>query len=73
VKPLLQSEAFVQIAAPVAVGILLVGAWEVGCRLASVPVYLFPKPSDILNSLVHNGPSLLRALLVTVRITLQAH
>jgi NitT/TauT family transport system permease protein len=72
VKPLLQSEGFVQIAAPVAVGIFLIGAWEVGCRLTSVPVYLFPKPSDILNSLVHNGPSLLRALLVTVRITLQA-
>ena len=61
-KPLLQSEAFVRIAAPLAVGVVLIGVWEGGCRLASIPVYLFPKPSDIFNSLAHNGPSLLRAL-----------
>jgi len=72
VKPLLQSETFVRIAAPLAVGVVLFGLWEVGCRLASIPVYLFPKPSDIFQSLVHNGPSLLRALMVTLRVTLQA-
>jgi NitT/TauT family transport system permease protein len=71
-KPLLQSETFVRIAAPIAVGIVLFCVWEVGCRLASVPVYLFPKPSDILASLIKNGPSLLRALTVTLRVTLQA-
>ncbi|MEI9925449.1 MAG: ABC transporter permease [Bradyrhizobium sp.] len=71
-KPLLQSETFVRIAAPLAVGVILVGLWEVGCRLASIPVYLFPKPSDIVASLVRDGPSLLRALMVTVRVTLQA-
>jgi NitT/TauT family transport system permease protein len=71
-KPFLQSDAFVRIAAPVAVGIVLFGLWEVGFRLASVPVYLFPKPSDIFASLLQNGPSLLRALLVTLRVTLQA-
>jgi len=72
VKPLLQSETFVRIAAPVGVGIVLFCFWEIGFRLAAVPVYLFPKPSDIFTSLVHNGPSLLRALLVTLRVTLQA-
>jgi NitT/TauT family transport system permease protein len=71
-KPLLQSETFVRIAAPLAVGIVLIGVWEIGCRLAGVPVYLFPKPSDILHSLVKHGPSLLRALMVTLRVTLQA-
>ena len=71
-KPLLQSETFVRIAAPVGVGIVLFCLWEIGFRLAAVPVYLFPKPSDIFTSLVHNGPSLLRALLVTLRVTLQA-
>src|SRR6202021_402711 len=29
-------------------------------------------PSDIFTSLLNNGPSLLRALLVTLRVTLQA-
>jgi hypothetical protein len=69
-KPLLQSETFVRIAAPLAFGVVLFGLWEIGCRLASIPVYLFPKPSDIFESLVHNGPSLLRALMVTLRVTL---
>jgi NitT/TauT family transport system permease protein len=71
-KPLLQSETFVRIAAPLAVGIFLFGAWEIIFRLASVPVYLFPKPSDIFGSFQQHGPSLLRALLVTLRVTLQA-
>jgi NitT/TauT family transport system permease protein len=71
-KPLLQSDTFVRIAAPLAVGVALVAIWEIGCRLGSIPVYLFPKPSDILASLIKNGPSLLRALLITLRITLQA-
>ena len=71
-KPLLESETFVRIAAPVAVGVVLFALWEIGFRLASVPVYLFPKPSDIFASLMQNGPSLLRALLVTLRVTLQA-
>ncbi len=70
-KPLLESEAFVRIAAPIAVGLVLFALWEVGFRMASVPVYLFPKPSDIFTSLLHNGPSLTRALLVTLRVTLQ--
>jgi NitT/TauT family transport system permease protein len=71
-RPLLQSETFVRIAAPLAVGVVLLAVWEIGCRLGSIPVYLFPKPSDILASLIKNGPSLLRALLITLRITLQA-
>jgi NitT/TauT family transport system permease protein len=70
-KPLLQSETFVRIAAPLAVGVVLFALWETGCRLASIPVYLFPKPSDIFASLIHNGPSLLRALMVTLRVTLR--
>jgi len=56
VKPLLESETFVRIAAPVAVGVVLFALWEIGFRLASVPVYLFPKPSDIFASLTQNGP-----------------
>ena len=50
-EPLLQSETFVRIAAPLAVGVVLLAVWEIGCRLGSIPVYLFPKPSDIFASL----------------------
>jgi len=70
--PLLQNEKFIRVAAPLAVGVVMVVLWEIGCRLGSVPVYLFPKPSDILASLIKNWPSLLRGLGVTLRITLQA-
>ena len=61
-RPLLQSEAFIRIAAPLGVGIVMVGLWEIGFRLAAVPVYLFPKPSDIVASFMQHGPALLRAL-----------
>ena len=54
-RPLLQSEAFIRIAAPLGVGIVMVGLWEIGFRLAAVPVYLFPKPSDIVASFMQHG------------------
>jgi NitT/TauT family transport system permease protein len=72
VKPLIESEAFVRVAAPAAVGVVLLGLWEIGFRLTSVPVYLFPKPSDIYASFAQHGPALLWALLVTLRVTLFA-
>jgi len=31
-----------------AVGVVLFGLWEIGCRLASIPVYLFPKAQRYL-------------------------
>src|SRR5947209_107844 len=37
VKPLFESEVFVRIAAPIAVGIVLFMVWEIGLRIASVP------------------------------------
>jgi NitT/TauT family transport system permease protein len=71
-KPLVQSEAFVRVAAPLAVGVVFIGIWELGCRWGAVPVYLLPKPSDVVGSLVKDGPSLLMALTMTVRVTLEA-
>lgn len=71
-KPLIENERFTRIAAPLIVGALLIGGWEIGCRWAQVPVFLFPKPSDIYTSLVNDWPSLLRALLVTLQVTFQA-
>jgi len=71
-KPLMESERFVRFAAPIIVGAILVGGWELACRHWQVPVFLFPKPSDIANSLMGDAPTLLRALWVTMRITFQA-
>jgi NitT/TauT family transport system permease protein len=71
-RPLIQSETFQQIAAPVLVGIVIVAAWEVACRAAEVPAILFPRPSDIAQKLLTDWPTLLRALGMTLRVTLEA-
>jgi NitT/TauT family transport system permease protein len=46
--------------------------WEIGCRAWQVPIYLFPKPSDIALKLLSDWPTLMRALGFTLRIALQA-
>ena len=46
-RPLAQSEAFMTVAAPLAVGVLAVAMWEIACRSFNVSIFLFPKPSDI--------------------------
>jgi NitT/TauT family transport system permease protein len=67
-----QPGAFFKIASPVCVGVLLLVIWELTCRFAEIPVYLFPKPSEIGGKLIEDGPALLRALWITLRIALQA-
>jgi NitT/TauT family transport system permease protein len=71
-RPLSESQTAMSIAAPVLVGVLLVAIWEIACRNANIPVYLFPKPSDIAEKLWTEGPSLLTALGMTLRVALQA-
>src|SRR5258707_7047267 len=60
------------VAAPLAVGVLAVALWEIACRSFNVPVFLFPKPSDIAATLASDWPTLLAALGMTLRIALQA-
>ena len=61
-RPLVQSEAAMTIAAPLAVGLAIVVLWEIICRSAHVPVFLFPKPSDIALKLASDWPALLVTL-----------
>jgi len=68
----ISGEALWAVVAPVLVGVVLLGAWEAACRVFQVPQYLFPAPSAIGASFVENWPFLLKSLLVTVRVTLQA-
>jgi len=60
------------IAAPLLVGVAMVLIWEIACGVFEVPVFLFPKPSDIALKLASEWPSLLRALGMTLRIAFQA-
>ena len=71
-RPLAQSEAAMSIAAPFLVGVAMIGLWETTCREFEIPVFLFPKPSDIGRTLASEWPSLLRALGMTLRIAFQA-
>jgi NitT/TauT family transport system permease protein len=71
-RPLAQSETAMTILAPLAVGLLMVAVWEIACRTFNVPIFLFPKPSDVAAKLVADWPSLFKALGMTMRVTLQA-
>ena len=71
-RPLAQSEAAMTVCAPLLVGVAMVLGWETACRVFHVPVFLFPKPSDIWLKLASEWPSLLRALGMTLRIAFQA-
>jgi NitT/TauT family transport system permease protein len=71
-RPLAQSDAAMTVIAPLLVGVVMVLLWEIACRVFHVPVFLFPKPSDIGRTLANDWPSLLRALGMTLRVAFQA-
>lgn len=58
--------------APVALGLLLLAVWQAVCVAWQVPVYLVPSPLLIGQTLISDGPALLGALGVTLKITLLA-
>jgi NitT/TauT family transport system permease protein len=62
----------VRIAAPIAIGVLVLAAWQAVVLIDDIPPYILPAPSAIAASLWSDGPSLFAALLVTLRITLAA-
>ena len=61
-----------RIAAPLALGIAFLAAWEAVVRVEDVPPYILPGPLLIAETLWTDGPSLLGSLLVTLRVTLAA-
>jgi NitT/TauT family transport system permease protein len=67
-----RSETLVSVIAPTLVGAVLLAFWELACRAWNVPVFLLPKPTDIAAKFADDWPALLRALTVTLRVTLQA-
>ena len=71
-RPLIESELAKTIAAPLLVGIVMVVIWEVACRAFAIPIFLFPKPSDVAMKLAGDWRTLFGALGVTLRIALQA-
>jgi NitT/TauT family transport system permease protein len=57
---------------PLALGLLVLGAWEMVVRAYEVPQFVLPGPSAIWNALVSDFTSLMASLWTTLRITLLA-
>lgn len=70
--PLIRHPQAAKILAPLLVGLVLLAAWQALCTAWQVPVYLVPKPTDVAATLWSDGPGLLRALGVTLKITFLA-
>jgi NitT/TauT family transport system permease protein len=61
-----------RLAAPVLTGIFILLVWQGVCAAWHIPPYLFPAPSAIAASLYAGAPSLLLALVSTLKVTLLA-
>ncbi len=61
-----------RVAAPILVGMLVVGFWQFACWFWDVPAYLFPAPSAIAVAFADGYAGLLHALWQTLQVTLAA-
>jgi NitT/TauT family transport system permease protein len=66
----LGTSRYVRAGLPLLVALFLLAAWQVLCEAYAVPIYLFPKPSDIAASFKSEWPELFRALGATMKVTL---
>ncbi|MCU5786941.1 ABC transporter permease [Alloalcanivorax marinus] len=71
-SPLLENERFVQIAAPLFVGVVFLLLWEAVVRATGTPVYILPGPVDIGKAFVEDWRVLFHSLLMTLKVTLMA-
>lgn len=60
------------IVAPVGIGVLALGLWELTVRLKGVPSYILPGPILIAQTLISDWTILSQSLLITLRITAAA-
>ncbi len=65
-------QRFARIAIPVGMLVLLILAWQIYCDLARVPHYILPSPLRIAQAFGTDWPTLLPALVVTLKITFSA-
>ena len=67
--PWLRHPTVLRIVSPLLLGAVLLSLWQLACVAWQVPVYLVPSPADIGRTLVSDGPMLLSALWMTLKIT----
>lgn len=61
-----------RVAAPMALGLVILAAWQAACVLLDVPVYLVPAPTAIAETLAADWGLLVSSLMVTLKITFLA-
>lgn len=61
-----------EVLAPLLFIAVLLGAWEIACRVLSIPAYFLPAPTQIAKALAIDTPSLLRAAWYTLSNALVA-
>jgi len=62
----------IKVAAPLVLGLLMLGLWEGAVRALAVPPYILPGPILVAETLVADWSTLLPSLVVTLEITLAA-
>lgn len=65
-------ERLARVLAPLVVGLIALGAWDLVVRVNGIPPYILPGPGLVLASLVNDWSTLWPSLLVTLEITLLA-
>lgn len=65
-------EVWLRVIAPVFVGVLFLGGWEMAVRLLAIPPYILPTPSRIFDTLISDWPTLSGSLSITLKITFSA-
>jgi NitT/TauT family transport system permease protein len=71
-KPMLEGRDLLPILAPVMVGIVILGIWQLTCTVLALPDYLFPAPTHVWQALMADWRTLLHALVGTLEVTLLA-
>ena len=69
---LMSNPAAVRVIAPAILGVVLLLAWQILCKVLAVPTYLVPMPTDIAETLMQDWSLLISALAVTLKITFLA-
>ncbi|MGR2824805.1 ABC transporter permease [Acinetobacter sp. 1124_18A] len=72
IKPLLEHPKVQRIAAPLGLGLIFLLVWQLSFQQLEVPVYVVPKPSDIVMAMIKESSVLFGSLLITLKITLLA-
>lgn len=68
IKPLMEHPKVQRIAAPLGLGLIFLLVWQLSFQQLEVPVYVVPKPSDIVMAMIKESSVLFGSLLITLKL-----